>query len=338
MRALNNFFFLRNQTIASRSWTWKRLFNCSLARKSGERRKHLPMMKQVKQFYFPFDVLHKTLQLIVIAREQQSKLSRLEMLWKFIASVILTFNFSSVIRTRIGPQLVDSRKKTKLQSKQEDDEGVIVDPVITVSDIQVYEVTTTSTTASVEENSVELSSSTSSESTSTETEAAIANEDDANPINRYCKCSSYECDCCREFSLPLVPIRGPGCANIRYLEGDRMSVGIKFGNRVLANRVISGKNSRLIEFLNVYRCLKIRSQGHARLLAAAWRLHQLLRSHLRNFQEERRIQGLFGAGASSWRGSWSGAESFLLFIRTSRAEGDGSWAHPSGTGEGGRRW
>jgi Domain of unknown function (DUF4773) len=139
----------------------------------------------------------------------------------------------------VGPQLVDSRKKSKLQSKQEDDEGVIVDPVITVSDIQVYEVTTPSTTASLEENSVEVSSSSAAES-STESEAGV-NEDDANPINRYCKCTSYECDCCREFSLPLVPIRGPGCANIRYLEGDRMSIGIKFGNRVLANRIISGK-------------------------------------------------------------------------------------------------
>jgi hypothetical protein len=137
---------------------------------------------------------------------------------------------------------VDSRKKAKLQSKQEDDEGVIVDPVITVSDIQVYEVTTASTTASVEDNSVEVSSSTSAE-VSTET---VANEDDANPINRYCKCTSFECDCCRDFSLPLVPIKGPGCANIRYLEGDRMSIGIKFGNRVLANRIISGENENEI--------------------------------------------------------------------------------------------
>lgn len=134
---------------------------------------------------------------------------------------------------------MSSRKSAKLQSKQEDDEGVIVDPVITVSDIQVYEVTTAGTTASSDENSVELSSS-SSESTSTESDTSVVNEDDANPINRYCKCSSYECDCCRDFSLPLVPIRGPGCANIRYLEGDRMSIGIKFGNRVLANRIISG--------------------------------------------------------------------------------------------------
>lgn len=117
-----------------------------------------------------------------------------------------------------------------------------MDPVITVSDIQVYENSSPSTTTSSEENNVDVSSSVSSEITSTETESPVVNEDDANPINRYCKCTSYECDCCREFSLPLVPIRGPGCANIRYLEGDRMSVGIKFGNRVLANRIISGKS------------------------------------------------------------------------------------------------
>lgn len=141
---------------------------------------------------------------------------------------------------RLGPTLVDSRKNSKQQSKQDDDEGVIVDPVITVSNIHVYE-NSSPATASVEENSVEVTSATSSELTSTETESPI-NEDDANPINRYCKCTSFECDCCREFSLPLVPIRGPGCANIRYLEGDRMSIGIKFGNRVLANRVISGES------------------------------------------------------------------------------------------------
>lgn len=135
--------------------------------------------------------------------------------------------------------MVDSGKKTKPQSKQDDDEGVVVDPVITVSDIQVYENASPSSTVSAEENSVEVASSTSGEVTSAET-VAPTNEDDANPINRYCKCTSFECDCCREFSLPLVPIRGPGCANIRYLDGDRMSVGIKFGNRVLANRIISG--------------------------------------------------------------------------------------------------
>lgn len=139
----------------------------------------------------------------------------------------------------------EPKKKNKLQSKQEDDaEGVDVDPVIPVANIEVYEVTTNTAAAaaalSAEDTSTELaSSSTSSEST----EVPVVNEDDQNPINRYCKCSSFECDCCRDFSLPLVPIRGPGCANIRYLEGDRLSVGIKFGNRVLANRVVSGKSS-----------------------------------------------------------------------------------------------
>lgn len=105
----------------------------------------------------------------------------------------------------------------------------------------MYEVTTIGTANLLEDNSVELSSL-----ISISTEASALNQDDANPINRYCKCTSFECDCCREFSLPLVPIRGPGCANIRYLEGDRMSIGIKFGNRVLANRVISGKTTRIL--------------------------------------------------------------------------------------------
>ena len=163
-------------------------------------------------------------------REKEVTQVQIEVFNLYRLKLSLEFFFIFVLNFS-GPQVVDSRKKTKLQSKQEDDEGVIVDPVITVSDIQVYEVTTAIATASVEENSVEVSSST----------ETIANEDDANPINRYCKCTSYECDCCREFSLPLVPIRGPGCANIRYLEGDRMSIGIKFGNRVLANRIISGE-------------------------------------------------------------------------------------------------
>lgn len=83
---------------------------------------------------------------------------------------------------------------------------------------------------------------TSAETVSVETDTNdVGNEDDADPINRYCKCSSNECNCCRDFSLPLVPIQGPGCASIRYLGEDKMSVGIKFGNRVLANRVISGR-------------------------------------------------------------------------------------------------
>ncbi|XP_058814183.1 uncharacterized protein LOC131678068 isoform X2 [Topomyia yanbarensis] len=74
-------------------------------------------------------------------------------------------------------------------------------------------------------------------------EAPVVNVDDANPINRYCKCTTYECNCCRDFLLPLVPVKGPGCATIQYLDGNRMSIGIKFGDRVLANRVISGRKA-----------------------------------------------------------------------------------------------
>ncbi|XP_055585930.1 uncharacterized protein LOC129738697 isoform X2 [Uranotaenia lowii] len=74
-------------------------------------------------------------------------------------------------------------------------------------------------------------------------EAPVVNVDDANPINRYCKCTTYECNCCRDFALPLIPIKGPGCAAVQYLDGNRMSIGIKFGDRVLANRVISGRKA-----------------------------------------------------------------------------------------------
>lgn len=30
------------------------------------------------------------------------------------------------------------------------------------------------------------------------------------PANRYCACSDLMCNCCRDFSLPVVPIKGPG--------------------------------------------------------------------------------------------------------------------------------
>lgn len=31
-----------------------------------------------------------------------------------------------------------------------------------------------------------------------------------NPPNRYCSCSNLTCNCCRDFSLPVVPVSGPG--------------------------------------------------------------------------------------------------------------------------------
>jgi hypothetical protein len=36
----------------------------------------------------------------------------------------------------------------------------------------------------------------------------------AAPPNRYCACSNLMCNCCRDFSLPVVPIKGPGKQSI----------------------------------------------------------------------------------------------------------------------------
>jgi len=33
------------------------------------------------------------------------------------------------------------------------------------------------------------------------------------PPNRYCACTNVMCNCCREFSLSVVPIKGPGKLN-----------------------------------------------------------------------------------------------------------------------------
>lgn len=67
------------------------------------------------------------------------------------------------------------------------------------------------------------------------------NENDPNPINKFCSCSSRACKCCRDFSIPLIPIRGPGCATVRYLDNDRLSIGIKYGDLVLASRTVDSR-------------------------------------------------------------------------------------------------
>ncbi|GAB0095377.1 uncharacterized protein DMENIID0001_107530 [Sergentomyia squamirostris] len=75
-------------------------------------------------------------------------------------------------------------------------------------------------------------------------EASVpVNVDDDHPINRYCTCNADECNCCREFKLPLVSIRGPGCATVRYLERNKLSVAIKYGDITLTQRVISGRKA-----------------------------------------------------------------------------------------------
>ncbi|XP_037932437.1 uncharacterized protein LOC119667219 [Teleopsis dalmanni] len=74
----------------------------------------------------------------------------------------------------------------------------------------------------------------------------VKNEDDPSAISKYCKCSDTHCDCCRTFGLPLIPIRGPGCAKITYLGDEKMSVSIKYGDVTLATRTISGKKAKPI--------------------------------------------------------------------------------------------
>lgn len=69
------------------------------------------------------------------------------------------------------------------------------------------------------------------------------NENDPNPINKFCSCSSAQCKCCRDFMLPIIPIRGPGCATIRYLNDDRVAVTIKYGDFVLTQRTIDSRRA-----------------------------------------------------------------------------------------------
>lgn len=76
------------------------------------------------------------------------------------------------------------------------------------------------------------------------------NENDPNPINRYCTCSEATCKCCREIGLPILPVRGPGCATVQYLEDDKMLVTIQYGDFVIAQRQISG--TEMIAFVTMF--------------------------------------------------------------------------------------
>ncbi|KAF6216998.1 hypothetical protein GE061_001350 [Apolygus lucorum] len=62
--------------------------------------------------------------------------------------------------------------------------------------------------------------------------------------NRYCQCTSLQCNCCRDFSLPVVSLKGPGCANVQYLTGDSMRLTMSFGDRILRNMTLNGKKPR----------------------------------------------------------------------------------------------
>ncbi|XP_072945519.1 uncharacterized protein [Epargyreus clarus] len=62
-----------------------------------------------------------------------------------------------------------------------------------------------------------------------------------NTINKYCKCSEAFCKCCRDFAVPVVNLNGPGCASLWYINGDKMSVSVSFGRKVIANRTLSSR-------------------------------------------------------------------------------------------------
>ncbi|XP_031769060.1 uncharacterized protein LOC113518441 [Galleria mellonella] len=75
---------------------------------------------------------------------------------------------------------------------------------------------------------------------------SIQNRDDSekpedNTINKYCKCTETFCNCCRDFQLPVVNLNGPGCASLMYLSGDKMSVSLSFGRKVITNRTLSSR-------------------------------------------------------------------------------------------------
>ncbi|XP_028155915.1 histone-lysine N-methyltransferase SETD1A [Ostrinia furnacalis] len=75
---------------------------------------------------------------------------------------------------------------------------------------------------------------------------AVQNRNDSdkledNSINKYCKCSESHCNCCRDFAVPVVNLNGPGCASLMYLSGDKMSVSLSFGKKVITNRTLSSR-------------------------------------------------------------------------------------------------
>ncbi|XP_022117547.2 eisosome protein SEG2 [Pieris rapae] len=62
-----------------------------------------------------------------------------------------------------------------------------------------------------------------------------------NSLNRYCKCSESLCNCCRDFSVPVVNLNGPGCASLRYINGDKMSISLSFGKKVITNKTVASR-------------------------------------------------------------------------------------------------
>ncbi|XP_046801373.1 uncharacterized protein LOC111678625 [Lucilia cuprina] len=81
-----------------------------------------------------------------------------------------------------------------------------------------------------------------------ETAAAtpVKGEPEPTGLAKYCKCNENHCDCCRNFNLPLIPVKGPGCARMTYLGNEKMSISLKYGDLTLASRTVSSKRARPI--------------------------------------------------------------------------------------------
>ncbi|XP_022184194.2 nucleoprotein TPR-like [Nilaparvata lugens] len=58
---------------------------------------------------------------------------------------------------------------------------------------------------------------------------------------KYCNCSSSMCNCCRDFNIPVVSAKGPGCATISFLKDNEFGISMKYGDRVLRNITITGE-------------------------------------------------------------------------------------------------
>ncbi|KAI4504225.1 hypothetical protein M0802_000696 [Mischocyttarus mexicanus] len=63
-------------------------------------------------------------------------------------------------------------------------------------------------------------------------------------VNKYCTCSNVICNCCRDFHIPLVQLKGPGCASLQYLKDDNLAVQLSFGDNILTSTVVNGKNPK----------------------------------------------------------------------------------------------
>ncbi|KYQ52747.1 Replicase polyprotein 1a [Trachymyrmex zeteki] len=63
-------------------------------------------------------------------------------------------------------------------------------------------------------------------------------------VNRYCTCNENICNCCRDFHIPLIQLKGPGCASLQYLQGDNLAVQLSFGDNILTSTIVNGKNPK----------------------------------------------------------------------------------------------